>query len=57
MNSPALCESELEPMRRGLFDKRTLLDVLRHFIVFEKARQGHRKNCRLPPVLRRQPGD
>jgi type I restriction enzyme R subunit len=32
-------ESELAPILRGLFNKRTLLDVLRHFIVFEKTKE------------------
>lgn len=31
-------QSELEPMIQGLLNKRTLLDVIRHFIVFEKAK-------------------
>lgn len=30
-------ESELEPLIRGLLNKETLLDVIRHFIVFENA--------------------
>ncbi|HPR34481.1 MAG TPA: type I restriction endonuclease subunit R [Anaerolineaceae bacterium] len=32
-------EAELEPLVRGLLNKRTLLDVIRHFIVFENARE------------------
>ncbi|MBF0548261.1 MAG: type I restriction endonuclease subunit R [Candidatus Riflebacteria bacterium] len=32
-------ESELEPMIRGLLNKSTILDVIRHFIVFEKSRE------------------
>ncbi|MBF8275617.1 MAG: box helicase [Candidatus Brocadiaceae bacterium] len=32
-------ESELEPMITGLLNKKTLLDVIRHFIVFEKTRE------------------
>lgn len=32
-------EAELEPMVRGLLNKQTLLDVIRHFIVFEKTRE------------------
>ena len=31
-------ESALVPMIQGLLNKRTLLDVIRHFIVFEKTR-------------------
>ncbi len=31
-------EPELEPLIKGLLNKRTLLDVIRHFIVFEKSR-------------------
>jgi len=30
-------EAELEPMIKGLLNKKTLLDVIRHFIVFEKT--------------------
>ena len=32
-------QSELEPLVRGLLNKKTLLDVLRHFIVFEKTKE------------------
>lgn len=32
-------ESELEPLIKGLLNKRTLLDVIRHFIVFEKTKE------------------
>jgi type I restriction enzyme R subunit len=32
-------QSALEPMLKGLLNKRTLLDVIRHFIVFEKTRE------------------
>ncbi len=32
-------QPELEPLIKGLFDKKTLLDVIRHFIVFEKTRE------------------
>ena len=32
-------EAELEPLVRGLLNKRTLLDVIRHFIVFENAKE------------------
>jgi len=32
-------EAELEPLVRGLLNKRTLLDVIRHFIVFENTRE------------------
>ena len=32
-------EPELEPLIKGLLNKRTLLDVIRHFIVFEKTRE------------------
>jgi type I restriction enzyme, R subunit len=32
-------ESALEPMIRGLLNKRTLLDLIRHFIVFEKTKE------------------
>ena len=32
-------QSALEPMIKGLLNKRTLLDVIRHFIVFEKTRE------------------
>jgi len=35
----AKIEPELEPMIKGLLNKRTLLDVIRHFIVFEEARE------------------
>jgi len=31
-------QPELEPLIQGLFNKKTLLDVIRHFIVFEKTR-------------------
>lgn len=31
-------EAELEPMIKGLLNKKTLLDVIRHFIVFEKTK-------------------
>ena len=41
-------ESELEPMIKGLLNKKTLLDVIRHFIVFEKTRENTLK--RLPPI-------
>jgi len=33
-------EGEMEPMLRGLFNKQTLLDVTRHFIVFERTRES-----------------
>jgi len=32
-------QPELEPMIQGLLNKKTLLDVIRHFIVFEKTRE------------------
>lgn len=32
-------QSELEPMIKGLLNKQTLLDVIRHFIVFEKSKE------------------
>ena len=32
-------ESELKPMIKGLLNKKTLLDVIRHFIVFEKTKE------------------
>jgi type I restriction enzyme R subunit len=32
-------QSELEPMIKGLLNKHTLLDVIRHFIVFEKTKE------------------
>lgn len=32
-------QPELEPLVKGLFNKKTLLDVIRHFIVFEKTRE------------------
>lgn len=32
-------QSELEPMIQGLLNKRTLLDVIRHFLVFEKSKE------------------
>ncbi len=32
-------ESALEPMIKGLLNKRTLLEVIRHFIVFEKTKE------------------
>lgn len=32
-------QPELEPLIKGLFNKKTLLDVIRHFIVFEKTRE------------------
>ncbi|GAB61197.1 truncated deoxyribonuclease [Candidatus Jettenia caeni] len=35
----ARVEPELEPMIKRLLNKKTLLDVIRHFIVFEEARE------------------
>ncbi|NLI41404.1 MAG: type I restriction endonuclease subunit R, partial [Caldisericales bacterium] len=32
-------EPELEPMIKGLLNKNTLLDIIRHFIVFEKSKE------------------
>jgi type I restriction enzyme R subunit len=32
-------EPELEPLIKGLLNKRTLLDVIRHFIVFEETKE------------------
>ncbi len=32
-------EPEMEPMMKGLLNKTTLLDVIRHFIVFEKTKE------------------
>ncbi len=32
-------ESALEPMLKGLLNKKTLLDLIRHFIVFEETRE------------------
>lgn len=39
----ARLHSELEPMVRGLLNKQTLLDVIRHFIVFEETREATSK--------------
>jgi type I restriction enzyme R subunit len=33
-------EPEMEPMIKGLLNKQTLLDVIRHFIVFEQGREN-----------------
>jgi type I restriction enzyme, R subunit len=33
-------QSELEPMIKGLLNKATLLDTIRHFIVFEKTKEA-----------------
>jgi len=33
-------QSELEPMIKGLLNKATLLDAIRHFIVFEKTKEA-----------------
>ncbi|MCX5830499.1 MAG: type I restriction endonuclease subunit R, partial [Deltaproteobacteria bacterium] len=33
------CEPEMEPLIKGLLNKKTLLDVIRHFIVFEKTKE------------------
>ena len=47
-------QSELEPMIKGLLNKQTLLDAIRHFIVFEEDQGGNnQKDCCLSPVLRR----
>jgi len=35
----AKIEPELEPMIKGLLNKRTLLDVIRHFVVFEESKE------------------
>lgn len=35
----SLREPEMEPMIKGLLNKSTLLDVIRHFIVFEKTKE------------------
>jgi type I restriction enzyme R subunit len=35
-------ESELEPLIKGLLNKSTLLDIIRHFIVFEKSAYAER---------------
>lgn len=35
----SLREPEMEPMIKGLLNKATLLDVIRHFIVFEKTKE------------------
>lgn len=35
----SLREPEMEPMIKGLLNKTTLLDVIRHFIVFEKTKE------------------
>ncbi len=32
-------ESELEPLIKGLLNKKTFLDIIRHFIVFEKTKE------------------
>lgn len=32
-------QSELEPLVKGLLNKKTLLDIVRHFIVFEKTKE------------------
>ncbi len=32
-------QAELEPMMKGMLNKQTLLDVIRHFIVFEQGRE------------------
>jgi type I restriction enzyme R subunit len=36
-------QPELEPLVKGLLNKRTLLDVIRHFVVFEKTREKTHK--------------
>ncbi len=36
----AKVQPELEPMIKGLLNKKTLLDVIRHFIVFEKTKNA-----------------
>ncbi len=43
----AKVEPELEPMIKGLFNKKTLLDIIRHFIVFEKNTVGAHRNVPL----------
>jgi len=47
-------EAELEPLVRGLLNKRTLLDMIRHFIVFENTREKRSKARCLSPVFRGQ---
>lgn len=32
-------EPEMEPLIKGMLNKKTLLDVIRHFIVFEKTKE------------------
>ncbi len=36
-------QPELEPLIKGLLNKKTLLDVIRHFIVFEKSKEKTEK--------------
>jgi len=36
-------EPEMEPLIRGLLNKKTLLDVIRHFIVFEETKEKTQK--------------
>ncbi len=43
----AKVEPELEPMIKGLLNKKTLLDIVRHFIVFEKNTVGAYSNTPL----------
>ncbi len=33
-------QSELQPLIEGMLNKRTLLDLVRHFLVFERTREG-----------------
>jgi len=40
-------QPEMEPMLKGLLNKKTLLDVIRHFIVFEKTKE----KCSLSSIL------
>ena len=38
---------QLETLIKGMFDKKTLLDLIRHFIVFEKSKKEDRKPASL----------
>jgi type I restriction enzyme R subunit len=43
-------EPELEPLIRGLLNKRTILDVIRHFIVFEENASAERSRSTVKKV-------
>lgn len=45
---------EMDVVLKGMLEKKTMIDLIRHFIVFEKTRENRKKNSGISSVLRRK---